>query len=85
MEKKKCMIPASVLAYLDQIPKVLEPERKKPYTLPELKEVQKLLKDFGVEKSLYQIVPENVLTSGQLNRWKNDLISERLNNYSEGA
>ena len=71
----------SLLSYIDNIPKVLEKERKKQFTKSELKEVQRLLRDFGVDKASIDAVSEGISTMGQLQRRKWLLITEKLEEY----
>ncbi|MBQ9912462.1 MAG: hypothetical protein IJM49_05490 [Firmicutes bacterium] len=55
----------------------IDKKRKSLYTVQDLAETTKLLKDFGVRRTeLYP--PESVRTYGQLQRWKWLLINKVL-------
>lgn len=70
------------LALLAEIPRELEHERKQPFTSSELKEVQRILKDFGIKKDVFENVPKNIRTYGELHKWKYMLITDILEKYA---
>ncbi len=55
----------------------VDKRRKSLYTQQDLAEIRKLLRDFGVSKTLLD-PPAHIRTYGQLHRWKWHLINEAL-------